>query len=103
MLSDYWNGVGGPTKRLGPPPEVAQLTGVGPPPIGVGQPPTGEEQLTGVGPPPTGVGQPTWVTTKVGVGGGTETGNPPGSPVTVTYSPPNQHKVVGLAGSRMSQ
>ena len=41
-----------------------QLTGVGPPPIGVGQPLLDrvmlpeEEQLIGVGPPPIGVGQP---------------------------------------------
>jgi hypothetical protein len=95
-------GVGPPPIGVGQPANSGQLTGVGPPPIGVGQP-ANSGQLTGVEPPPTGVGQPTWVTTKVGVGGGTETGNPPGSPVTVTSSPPNQHKVVGLAGSRMSQ
>jgi hypothetical protein len=63
----YFTNVGG---NVGPPRGGGrvtrgwQLTGVGPPPIGVGHPPTDVGpttrvgQLTGVGPPPRGVGQP---------------------------------------------
>jgi len=83
-------GVGPPPTGEGQPLTCGpQLTGVGPPPTGVGQPlPTGS-QLTGVGPPPTGVGQPLTAGMQL-----TGVGPPPtgvGQPPTVVgvTAPPN--------------
>ena len=68
---------------------MGQLTGVGPPPIGVGQPlPTGAPQLTGVGPLGTGEGQP--LPTNVGVGGFP----PPGStPIGMVQASPTSRMI----------
>ena len=75
--------------------DVGHEIGVGPPPIGVGQPETVEDSSTdigqdiGVGPPPGGVGHPSGngeAITVEGAGGGVEIFSIVGSPLSMMDS-----------------